>query len=254
MNEKKTFSVIIPDPDPDTKEDEGLTLARLDLWREERAGIPEVILCSGKRPRDVIELLKAMALEKGLAIATKASRSCQNMARGECLSDLKFEVYSRAKVIVARKKDHLFLSPDGLVGILAAGTADVGVAEEAKIILKVMGCKTMVAYDVGVAGIHRIFQPLEEMRAKGVRVIIVVAGMEGALASVIKGLVPVPVIGVPTSVGYGYGGGGQAALMSMLQSCSPGLVVVNIDNGFGAAAAAFLIIRSPCESVDRGVS
>ncbi|MDA3833153.1 MAG: nickel pincer cofactor biosynthesis protein LarB [Spirochaetales bacterium] len=227
----------------------GPDLARLDLLREERAGIPEVILSAGKRPRDVIRLLKVLALKKGLAMATKAGRRCLAMAGRENDRELNIEVYYRAKVIVARRKDYSFPLPQALVGILAAGTADVGIAEEARITLQVLGCKAMVAYDVGVAGIHRLLQPLQEMKAKRVQVIIVVAGMEGALASVVKGLVPVPVIGVPTSVGYGYGGGGQAALMCMLQSCSPGLVVVNIDNGFGAAAAAALMAGRGWERV-----
>ena len=226
-----------------------LELARLDLCREERAGIPEVILGAGKRPRDVIRLIKTLAMKKGLAMATKAGRPCVQMASRENHDELRFEDYPRAQVIVARKKDHPFPDPQGLVGIFAAGTADVGVAEEARITLQVLGCKALVAYDVGVAGIHRLYEPLQEMKAKRVQVIIVVAGMEGALASVVKGLVPVPVIGVPTSVGYGHGGGGQAALMCMLQSCSPGLVVVNIDNGFGAAAAAALMARGGWESV-----
>ena len=106
-----------------------------------------------------------------------------------------------------------------------------------------MGCETIHAYDVGVAGIHRLFSPLEKMLREESKVIIVVAGMEGALPTVVKGLVDVPVIGVPTSCGYGYGGKGESALMTMLQSCSPGLVVVNIDNGFGAGCAASLITR-----------
>jgi len=203
MKRTECLKVTISTPGPEGTGQKDL--ARLDLWREERAGIPEVILCSGKRPRDVIELLKAMALKKGLAMATKANRSCLALAKRENDRALHFEVFNRAQVIITQRQNHTLPIPQGLVGILAAGTADVGVAEEARITLEVLGCKTMVAYDVGVAGIHRVFQPLEEMRAKRVQAVIVVAGMEGALASVVKSLVPVPVIGVPTSVGYGLG-------------------------------------------------
>ncbi len=131
----------------------------------------------------------------------------------------------------------------GTVAVFAAGTSDIPVAEEARIILEELGCKTIAAYDIGIAGIHRVLPWVAKVSEEDADVVIVVAGMEGALASVVKSMVDVPVIGVPTSVGYGYGGGGTSALMSMLQSCSPGITVVNIDNGFGAAAAAYLMCR-----------
>ncbi|MBC7261723.1 MAG: nickel pincer cofactor biosynthesis protein LarB, partial [Chloroflexi bacterium] len=130
----------------------------------------------------------------------------------------------------------------GRVGILTAGTSDIPRAEEAALICREMGCTVFTAYDVGVAGLHRLFEPLQSMVEKEkVDVLIVAAGMDGALPSVVAGLVPVPVIGLPTSAGYGLGGSGRAALLSMLQTCSPGLVVVNIDNGIGAGAAAGMI-------------
>ncbi len=129
----------------------------------------------------------------------------------------------------------------GTIAILAAGTSDIPVAEEARVTAEVMGCEVLAHYDVGIAGIHRLLDPLREVVAKDVSALVVVAGMEGTLPSVVRGLVTVPVIGVPTSTGYGYGGQGQAALMTMLQSCAPGLTVVNIDNGFGAGATAALI-------------
>src|SRR5674476_1368045 len=124
----------------------------------------------------------------------------------------------------------------GAVGILAAGTSDVAAAGEAVAMCRAMGVAVVTAYDVGVAGLHRLAAPLEEMRAAGVSALVVAAGMEGALPSVVAGLVDVPVIGLPTSTGYGFGGRGEAALLGMLQSCSPGLTVVNIDNGIGAGA------------------
>jgi len=131
----------------------------------------------------------------------------------------------------------------GAVGVLAAGTSDLGVAGEAVAMCRAMGVSVVSAFDVGVAGLHRLATPLEEMRAAGAAAIVVAAGMEGALPSVVAGLVDVPVIGLPTSTGYGLGGRGEAALLGMLQSCSPGLVVVNIDNGIGAGATAALIAR-----------
>lgn len=127
------------------------------------------------------------------------------------------------------------------IGILAAGTSDVDVAEEARMVAETMGAAVTTAYDVGVAALHRLAQPLAAMVDAGVDALVVVAGMEGALPSVVGGLVASPVIAVPTSVGYGAGGGGLAALLGMLQSCSPGITVVNIDNGVGAGAAAGLI-------------
>ncbi len=126
----------------------------------------------------------------------------------------------------------------GKIGLIAAGTADLPVAEEARVVAEVCGCEVIKAYDVGIAGIHRLVEPLEEIVNANVAAIIVVAGMEGALPSVVASLVNIPVIGVPTSVGYGLGGKGVAALLSMLQNCSPGLAVVNIDNGVGAGTFA----------------
>jgi NCAIR mutase (PurE)-related protein len=127
------------------------------------------------------------------------------------------------------------------VGIISAGTSDIPVAEEAAIIAEEMGCQVTCIYDVGVAGLHRLVEPLRNLLSSGVDAIVVAAGMDGALPSVVAGLVPVPVIGLPTSIGYGLGGKGIAALLSMLQTCAPGLSVVNIDNGVGAGTTAALI-------------
>jgi hypothetical protein len=132
--------------------------------------------------------------------------------------------------------------------VLAAGTSDIPTAEEARVTAEVMGCAVLARYDVGIAGIHRLLEPLREIVSIEVSAIVVVAGMEGALPSVVRGLVSVPVIGVPTSTGYGYGGHGQGALMTMLQSCAPGLTVVNIDNGFGAGATAALIANTVADA------
>jgi NCAIR mutase (PurE)-related protein len=126
---------------------------------------------------------------------------------------------------------------------MAAGTSDIGVAEEARLVAKAMGCDSIVSYDVGIAGIHRLFPELREMISRRVGSIVVAAGMEGALASVVASMVDVPVVGVPTSVGYGFGGSGVGALASMLQSCTLGLAIVNIDNGVGAGAYAASIAK-----------
>jgi NCAIR mutase (PurE)-related protein len=129
----------------------------------------------------------------------------------------------------------------GRVAVLTAGTSDVPYAEEAEVIATEMGCEVFSAYDVGVAGIHRLAEPLQAIRKRRADVVVVAAGMDGALPSVVSGLVDVPVIGLPTPIGYGLGGGGVAALLTMLQTCSPGLTVVNIGNGIGAGATAALI-------------
>jgi NCAIR mutase (PurE)-related protein len=129
----------------------------------------------------------------------------------------------------------------GRIGVITAGTSDVPVAEEARLVAEEMGCAVATLYDAGVAGLHRLLGPLGEMLEGGVGALVICAGMDGALPSVVAGLAPVPVIGVPTSIGYGAGGKGRAALLSMLQTCVPGLSVVNIDNGAGAGATAALI-------------
>jgi NCAIR mutase (PurE)-related protein len=146
-----------------------------------------------------------------------------------------------ARAIVAIAVDHtasVIASSGGTIGIVTAGASDVRPAAEAALIAREMGCAVEEVRDVGVAGLHRLVQPLERLIAAGVDAIVVVAGMDGALPSVVAGLVDVPVIGLPSPIGYGYGGQGEAALLAMLQSCATGLVVVNIDNGIGAGAAA----------------
>jgi NCAIR mutase (PurE)-related protein len=150
--------------------------------------------------------------------------------------------HEAARAVVIRQEGQVAPADGGRVGILTAGTSDQPAAEEAAVVCREMGCDVRLVYDVGVAGLHRLFAPLEALLGEeGVDVLIVAAGMDGALPSVVSGLADVPVIGLPTSVGYGMGGQGQAALYSMLQTCSPGLAVVNIDNGVGAGAMAGLI-------------
>ena len=146
-----------------------------------------------------------------------------------------------AHAVVIYRADYVRRGTGGHVGVISAGTSDIPVAEEAVLIAEEMGCRVTCIYDVGVAGLHRLIGPLHDLLANEVDAIVVAAGMDGALPSVVAGLVPVPVIGLPTSIGYGMGGKGIAALLSMLQTCAPGLSVVNIDNGIGAGITAALI-------------
>ncbi len=214
--------------------------ARIDVNRQYRTGIPEIIFAEGKNSAEVADIAIALATAKGFALISRA--------RGTDVGAIKkrleeqgeaFEIdYNEvAKTIRVQKSGYEF-EKTGKIGLIAAGTADLPVAEEARVVAEACGCEVMKAYDVGIAGIHRLVEPLEEIVNANVAAIIVVAGMEGALPSVVASLVNVPVIGVPTSVGYGLGGKGVAALLSMLQSCSPGLAVVNIDNGVGAGTFA----------------
>jgi pyridinium-3,5-biscarboxylic acid mononucleotide synthase len=215
--------------------------AKLDVHRSDRTGIPEAILAEGKTIDQVVEAMRRMAESSGIALATRVSEECAAALRRSLGKKLHVERNTLGRTVVVRKKGVTVRPRGGKIAILAAGTSDIPTAEEARVTAEVMGCEVLAHYDVGIAGIHRLLEPLREVMTREVSAIVVVAGMEGALPSVVRGLVSVPVIGVPTSTGYGYGGHGQAALMTMLQSCAPGLTVVNIDNGFGAGATAALI-------------
>jgi len=217
-------------------------LARLDVERVHRIGIPEVVLAEGKSPETVAKAAVALASTSGYAIVTRVSEKHLKLVQSRLRRDFEIEYNSKARNIVIKKKGHLF-PKSGKIGVLAAGTADVPVAEEAVVAAEVMGCEVLKAYDVGVAGIHRLFEPLKHMVEQGVTAIVAVAGMEGTLPSLVSSLVDVPVVGVPTSIGYGVGLKGVGALMTMLQTCSPKLAVVNIDNGFGAGIFAASIAR-----------
>ena len=217
-------------------------LARLDVGRIHRIGIPEVLLAEGKNPETVAKSAVALASTSGYALVTRVSKKHLKLIQSRLRRDFEVEYNPKARTIIVKKKGHLF-PKRGKIGVLAAGTADVPVAEEAAVAAEVMGCEVLKAYDVGVAGIHRLFKPLGRMVEKGVTSIVVVAGMEGTLPSLVSSLVDVPVVGVPTSIGYGVGLKGAGALMTMLQTCSPKLAVVNIDNGFGAGIFAASIAR-----------
>lgn len=216
--------------------------ARPDFDRMQRKGVPEVILADRKSVDDALAIARQFLEAEGRAILSRVPEALEARLRDELASEVSLEWYPGARAAVLRRLGVERPDSGGRVGILTAGTSDIPRAEEAALVCCEMGCKVSTVYDVGVAGLHRLFDPLENLLAvEQVDVIIVAAGMDGALPSVVSGLVPVPVIGLPTSVGYGLGGGGVTALLSMLQTCAPGLSVVNIDNGIGAGAVAGLI-------------
>jgi hypothetical protein len=215
--------------------------ARLDVSRAARKGVPEVVYAEGKSDEQLIGIVARFLDHSPLVLCSRVSAEQAAALAGGVPGTVDHD--ARSRVVVVRRAGEPPLQERGAVGVLAAGTSDLGVAGEAVAMCRAMGVAVVSAFDVGVAGLHRLATPLDEMRAAGVAAIVVAAGMEGALPSVVAGLVDVPVIGLPTSTGYGLGGHGEAALLGMLQSCSPGLVVVNIDNGIGAGATAALIAR-----------
>ncbi len=210
---------------------------RIDFQRDIRTGIPEMIFAEGKNPKDIAVISMNMAERNRFSIVTRLHNEPFFQMKKLIDDRFEFEYNERARILVVKKKGYIFEKTDGLIGIITAGTSDIPVAEEARVIAEAMGCTVIKAYDVGVAGLHRVFPPLSEMQKKDADCIIVVAGMEGTLAGIVASLVDVPVIGVPRSIGYGFGEKGISALSTMLNSCSP-LVTVNIDNGFGAGVIA----------------
>lgn len=211
-----------------------LGFARVDHHRAVRQGFPEVVLGLGKTPAQIAAIAAEIVDRGSTLLVTRATAAAFDAVR----SVVPQAVYrADAGLIMLRQQD--VVAGKGRVLVVAAGTSDLGVAEEAACTADLMGNEVDRLYDVGVAGLHRLLS--ERARLESARVIIVVAGMEGALPSVVSGLVRVPVIAVPTSIGYGASFGGIAALLGMLNSCASGVVVVNIDNGFGAAAVANLI-------------
>lgn len=210
-------------------------LARIDLGREMRCGIPEVVLAEGKETADLVSIMERHCAAAGRCLATRVTPAqAEEVARAAGAAGLSCRYEERARTLVLSNGRDVAKS-GGIVGILTAGTADIRVAEEARVVAEEMGCEVRTAYDVGAAGVHRLFPALKDLSKA--HVFIVAAGREGTLPAVVAGLVDRPVIGVPVSTGYGYMGQGQAALASMLQSCAV-LTVVNIDAGFVAGAHA----------------
>ncbi|HEV8406067.1 MAG TPA: nickel pincer cofactor biosynthesis protein LarB [Nitrososphaera sp.] len=219
-------------------------IAKLDVGREMRKGMPEIIFAENKEYKDVIKIALAAIRRNGQTVVSRIRKTeLPRVAKALMKNGLMVEVGKNSTTLLASDKSFGRKMTGAKIGIIAAGTSDIGVAEEARLVAKAMGCEAMASYDVGIAGMHRLFPALKEMMAQNAGVIVVVAGMEGALASVVTSMVDIPVVGVPTSIGYGFGGNGIAALASMLQSCSLGLAVVNIDNGVGAGAYAASVAK-----------
>ncbi len=211
-----------------------LDFAKIDSQRQLRKGFPEVIFCQGKTLEQITKIAKRIKETKGKFIATRATPQVYQAIK-EIISEV---VYFKEARIVAVKEKFKKISTKFIL-VVSGGTADIPVAEEAAVIAELMGNKVERLYDVGVAGLHRLLDNSKKLLAANV--LIVVAGMEGALPSVVGGLVDKPIIAVPTSIGYGANFRGLSALLTMLNSCAPGLAVVNIDNGFGAGYMASLI-------------
>jgi NCAIR mutase (PurE)-related protein len=216
---------------------EDLGFAQLDSHRDLRRGFPEVILCLGKTPERIVEIARRMSESQSLVLATRASRDVYDRLR-KSLDGKRVTYHEQASIVSIGKPPK---AARGSVLVVTAGTSDIPVAEEAAVTAQLMGCKVTRLFDVGVAGVHRVLDRTALLQKA--KVIIVVAGMEGALPSVVAGLVKVPVIAVPTSVGYGASFDGMAALLGMMNSCAPGVAVVNIDNGFGAGYLASMLNR-----------
>ncbi|MBI3995460.1 MAG: nickel pincer cofactor biosynthesis protein LarB [Nitrospirae bacterium] len=222
---------------------EPLGFAAIDHHRELRQGHPEVIFCEGKRPEQVLAIIRRMKASGRPVLATRAT---PQLFRAVKRIDRRAAYHDSARAITIQDKIRPDPSrrpkPAGGVLILTAGTSDIPVAEEAKVTLEFLGNRVETVYDVGVAGLHRLLD--HRSRIEAARVLIVAAGMDGALPSVIGGWVDKPIVAVPTRIGYGASFGGIAALLTMLNSCAAGVAVVNIDNGFGAAVLAHRILRT----------
>ena len=242
-------------------------IAKFDISRESRTGFPEAVLAQGKRYGDLLNMMKKYFGENfnkdsndSNVLVTRLEKEVYNRLKDDLSylsKECDFKYNSKARILKISKIIHdkdgkndfinnqdINKKTNGKIGIITAGTSDIAIAEEAKVIVEEGGCEALTSYDIGVAGIHRLFPQIAKMIEENVCAIIVCAGMEGALPSVVAGLVDIPVIGVPTSVGYGVGSKGKAALYAMLQSCAPGIAVVNIDNGFGAGVFALTIAKN----------
>jgi pyridinium-3,5-biscarboxylic acid mononucleotide synthase len=214
-----------------------LGFAMVDTHRALRQGFPEVIMGQGKDAQDIVKIIHSLASPTQNILITRVDEEKAKLISNEIPA---IQYHSRARALVLQNAEIEILGR-GTIMVVSAGTSDIPVAEEAALVCELMGNKTERLWDVGVAGIHRLMNHIERLRSANV--LIVAAGMEGALPSVIGGIVERPVVAVPTSVGYGAGFGGLSALLGMLNSCAAGICVVNIDNGFGAGYAASLINR-----------
>ena len=216
----------------ENKETLDLGFAKLDLQRQQRCGFPEVVYCAGKTVDQSVRILDILMEKYDNVIGTRADKAVYDALAGRHPS----AQYDELARMVYQHKDKTVVNGERLISVITAGTSDIPIAEEAALTAEIMGNRVERIYDVGVAGIHRLLARVDDIRRANVN--IVVAGMEGALASVVGGLVDKPVIAVPTSIGYGANFHGLSALLAMLNSCAAGVSVVNIDNGFGAGRLA----------------
>lgn len=224
-------------------EERTASLNNSDPNRSQRTGIPEIVLAEHKSSDDTLSAMSTLIGQNGRVLISRCRSEMMDCIVDEFSQGYVVDIRRDARTVVVAHESAVPPATGGRVGILAAGLSDRPQANEASVMVEFMGVDCRLELDVGVAGLHRLVAPLTNLARWEVDALVVVAGMDGALPSVVAGLVDVPVIGLPTSVGYGYGGHGEAALMSMLQTCAPGLAVVNIDNGIGAGAMAGLIAK-----------
>ncbi|MDI9619415.1 MAG: nickel pincer cofactor biosynthesis protein LarB [Candidatus Nezhaarchaeota archaeon] len=216
---------------------------KLDVGREHRKGIPEIVLAEHKSLDQLEAAIRGLLKNCGKAIASRLRSEQLKVLEALHNEGYSVRLSTSQRVAVIRSQHSSEEEKLGKVGIVAAGTADAPIANEVEMLVEELGCRAVSLYDVGIAGLHRAIDTAKKIIEEDVDVVVAIAGMEGALPSLLASLLDVPVIGLPASTGYGLGGGGVTALLSMLQSCSPGLVVVNVDNTVGAAAAAALIAK-----------
>lgn len=219
-------------------------IGMLDLNRQDRSGVPEVVFAESKSIETLNKIVEVMVRKNDAALLTRVDRVKLSSLKSQN-SPLIFDVtgFDDHLTVLIHNQEWKEPAKEGKIAIMTAGTSDITYACEAEAIARVMGVESLTFHDVGVAGIHRLISPVKKVIEAGVAAIVVFAGMEGALPTVLASLVDIPVIGVPVPIGYGHGGEGQTALASMLQSCAPGLTVVNIGNGLGAGAFACLIAK-----------
>lgn len=223
---------------------------RLDAGREDRIGVPEVVFAPGKSPDTLLAAVRGLLAARGRVLVSRVSEADVRSLRRQ-IPDARIEIGEGMRTARVATAEYVEPFAGGHVGIVTAGTSDLPAADEARVMAEAMGCAVRLVADVGVAGLHRLVPPLVGLLEWEVDAVIVAAGMDGALPSVVAGLLPLPVIGLPTMIGYGAGGQGEAALLAMLQTCAPGLTVVNIDNGIGAGVAAARIANQSAAADDR---
>ncbi|MHA2002591.1 MAG: nickel pincer cofactor biosynthesis protein LarB [Candidatus Thorarchaeota archaeon] len=219
-------------------------IGMIDVSRQERCGVPEVVFAETKSLENLIRIVEVVVDKIGAVLLTRVSRAKVDGLK-KVHTSLIFDVSGHEDhlTVLAHNDDWSDPPKSGKIAIITAGTSDIAFSREAEALARIMGVEVLTFHDIGVAGIHRLIEPIKTIVEEKVDSLIVFAGMEGALPTVIAALVDIPVIGVPVPTGYGYGGKGETALASMLQSCAPGLAVVNIGNGLGAGAVACLIAK-----------